>query len=766
MAYASCMDERSFRLPSIGQFLHWCVAAVGGLTKPVNPKGSLRKTTDRLRDEVDVEPSKFDDVLAFVEARADTFTQGFRSHWLSGARWREIFSAYQFLTVTAVTTHARSEIVAGALLREVLGWFARSLWQYWDAETSPGLYRDKILWFVDDEPDGWKVPQQRMILRLKERMVGLDASELKFAHALSGVLDEEVTDDTERERLRQLQGWAPGQESMSTLMLEAIAHGLQRREAAKSSGSVPTTAEELREAFLVCSFMRSLPQIAKYFEQPQDVQATAHQLFIGVLQSERNLLVGIPGMRGYIPSRHGVTAEERLEYYAAFVAPSLVDDESEKADNTENQTSRIEELLAVFDPDHSDPAVPEQLRSIAKSADRRNGPVFAHAIETLLTLSDFIDADSVDGRSIKWAMQQAHLHGAMQAPFRASKTWREANLAAARMYAEYLGGMRPLWNASLREISQATTASHGPRDEEIAKLMSYRKDRIDQPIRFKPYIRNRLMLAVNFRMYDLCRQLIEDGASPCMLSESRGKHIGDNGSALLFAVQRYKHAYLRSKVAECWQIRRLIDLMAETTNGSPDCIDVPSKVRNNTCLGEAISSTDPDLVEKILAMGANVERLTGGDEFSPLYLALNEMWHSTARRSLGVVDFLTTVWTISGMNPQRMRLPPGLSTMTEDGLRRHFLALLKQEETSKVLSLAEYANRPESPGDVERLMRILSILLEHGSDPNVVCRNGFSPLGFCREITQYGTVGEDAAELLRRYGAIVDVPLPESDRSV
>ena len=61
---------------------------------------------------------------------------------------------------------------------------------------------------------------------------------------------------------------------------------------------------------------------------------------------------------------------------------------------------------------------------------------------------------------------------------------------------------------------------------------------------------------------------------------------------------------------------------------------------------------------------------------------------------------------------------------------------------------------PESDGDEDRLLAIIRLLLSHGAKPDTIERNGFSPLGYCREIEEeVGNVGARASELLRQAGA-------------
>ena len=147
--------DRTFRLPTLGQFLNWAVSACGGLTKHHDPNGALRKAVTRLAKEEDIDPSSFERILHAVQNTADALTSRYENHWLSGRMWRDAFSAYQYLTVSVAIENRDPAECGRVLFEEILSWFSRSLYVWLQQPVDlPGPYREHKLWFVDDGAAG------------------------------------------------------------------------------------------------------------------------------------------------------------------------------------------------------------------------------------------------------------------------------------------------------------------------------------------------------------------------------------------------------------------------------------------------------------------------------------------------------------------------------------------------------------------------------------------------------------------------------------
>ena len=193
--------------------------------------------------------------------------------------------------------------------------------------------------------------------------------------------------------------------------------------------------------------------------------------------------------------------------------------------------------------------------------------------------------------------------------------------------------------------------------------------------------------------------------------------------------------------------------MRNRSNCLSECMNIPTRLKNYTCLGEAISSTDPEIVKWTIALGALIDQPTGGDEQTPVYHTLNELNLRVVRRVRGPAAFLELATNRGDLNIQRVGPPAILFASDEEQLRGQMRGLFSDSLGGRILEREDSELIPVSPGDEERLLQILVILMENDADPDAIQQNGFTPLGFCREIAEIDNIGLKATEILIRNGA-------------
>lgn len=744
-------SSRVYKLPSLGRILHWCVDATCGISKRQDETGRLRKLTDRLRDDAAIDPSAFVRVQEHVIERADYWTRGFVDHWLSGNTFRDVLSAYQFLATVIDTTSADACALAEGLLREFLGWIARKLWIWWDYRSCPGLYSSQELWFADDSGEGWRAPQSRLVGLLRECSGSEHASNSKLAKYILRVLGSEPSENSIRATMRQVKAWEHADQSISALLIDDIARGIDKEEG--NLDSLPTKGDVVREAYFVVTFVSALDTLSAQFFPEACSRPPGHWLFVDVILNEKDLLGAIPQELFNVPSRSRLSWSGQKDYFSKYVLPQLGQARSDAADNVRSAVNEIFETANAGSWSYG--TVVAKLRRMAEDAEYSSGPLFVEALRAILRHQHDKHAIINSAEDIDWARSKAHVHGLAAVGPKANRPWSAAQFALHGIYSSCFGDVP---NPTLGTVALASVQTHAVTDQEIEKLYDYRQDRIDEFVRKSPFRRTRLMMAVGVGHYDLAHELLAEGAKPCLQAVARGKQRGDNGTALLFCIQRHKAHYLHGDLSQWVATRRLIEAMLDIAGTPASCIDVASKVKNYTCLGEAISSTDPWIVEAILDAGAGIERNTGGDELSPLYLVLSEISHIVVRDSLGPIGFLQDRWERASLNLSRMLLPPPFDSMTEDEMRSTHLRLLSDPVFADAAVNAILNQRPDSPGDLDRLCRIAELLLSRGANPDSKQPNGFTPLGFCREIAETSPIGERVAEMLRNAGATVTEP--------
>jgi len=195
--------------------------------------------------------------------------------------------------------------------------------------------------------------------------------------------------------------------------------------------------------------------------------------------------------------------------------------------------------------------------------------------------------------------------------------------------------------------------------------------------------------------------------------------------------------------------------------GSPECVELilphctpetvnrVTKAKGNCALGLAIERAEPELVARLIAVGADVHQSYGEMRLSPLYDAVRRC--STWRPS--PEDLLSDEAVRSGLKhapplPQVFR-----HALVEDQVEAWRQIIAKNMESQLYRTISEKLADVMFGNPSPERVRIIEILLDAGADPNRPEHgwHGFTPFLLAAEI---GDV--PLFELLRRHGGRLD----------
>lgn len=239
----------------------------------------------------------------------------------------------------------------------------------------------------------------------------------------------------------------------------------------------------------------------------------------------------------------------------------------------------------------------------------------------------------------------------------------------------------------------------------------------------------KLHLFASTGRYDAVRALLEHGAPVDQLAE-------DGASALLCAIQR---AHDRGG-------RRTLDLLLAHDH-TKTTLDTATTRKRHTPLISAVGYGEPDVVERLLAMGATADRRGDVDDVTPLYRCLSKV--GVARNPARLRQHLRQ--SLLPDHVQRESLRRSDSSLGGIfGDDRTLLRLLddprKRAIFDKLLAAMAEGRRASEP----KLLRIVELLLNAGASPNAVHEYptpGRTPLMLAAEWD-----AAEAFELMMRHG--------------
>ena len=742
--------------------MQWAVSATGGFTKRRDSKGAVRKMAFRLANEEEVDPASFEKILDYVYVSADSFTKGFERHWLDRDMWRDALNAYQYLTTRIITVGRPKTIVGQIFFAEVLSWFSRSLFRWCgNPDDVSEKYRDNVRWFIHPGDEGDTVAFKKSLWKLKEILTGKDGGWLSFSRSILRIEGREINDDTVRDQAKQLKTWMDGTRFPELMKIEDLCASLRNRSRSGDAeidighDQLNIAADELSEGYYISTFLRSLALLASSFGISHDQLTHPHDWFIDLLKRDcQAFLDGAERVFDSVPSRFRMDLPYREEYVQNVIQGSI-DSVGHITFGDYNDREMFKKINDIM-PAASEGDTLFLLNDVAQIAEKSeycDGHLFVDAIRCIDQWVNSVGNESERHRLQKQAHQKMHLHGMLRSSYQDSENRRRVKEVS---FIDQILSSQHIDESHEKHLASVFAGLLKDRlisDAEIAEIKKWRKDRVDEWIKDKPYRRTRLMLAVGLGMKETAVKLLEDGADPCRISESYGTKLGDNGTALLFAIQKYKAEFLKSNFLKADEIWTILRYMRNRSNCLSECMNIPTRLKNYTCLGEAISSTDPEIVKWTIALGALIDQPTGGDEQTPVYHTLNELNLRVVRRVRGPAAFLDLATNRGDLNIQRVGPPAILFASDEEQLSGQMRGLFSDSLGGRILEREDSELIPVSPGDEERLLQILVILMENDADPDAIQQNGFTPLGFCREIAEIDNIGLKATEILIRNGA-------------
>lgn len=232
--------------------------------------------------------------------------------------------------------------------------------------------------------------------------------------------------------------------------------------------------------------------------------------------------------------------------------------------------------------------------------------------------------------------------------------------------------------------------------------------------------------------FDAVRALLEHGVPVDQLAE-------DGSSALLQAIQR----------ANDLGDRRVLDLLLERPH-TKTTLDSATARKRHTPLICAVGYGEPDVVERLLAMGATPDKRGQIDNVTPLYHCLSDLW--VARNPAGLQQRLRQA-SLASVNHDRREMlrryhvsPGGVF-----GDAQAFPGSLESPRNLAIFNkmMAAMVERKSSRASEKNLLRILELLLKAGADPNAkhAGYHGRTPLMLAAE-----TDSAAAFALMMRHG--------------
>ena len=146
---------------------------------------------------------------------------------------------------------------------------------------------------------------------------------------------------------------------------------------------------------------------------------------------------------------------------------------------------------------------------------------------------------SGDEKTSKKLHKLAILNGIFNTPFDDTRAWARSYSAKTesifRENSEYSSPTDMFGTEEMKHWLLKRSASK----KQLDWKSSWRKDRVNEWRVFSQFRRTRLMLTSSHGDLDLVRKLIEDGAEADLIASATAGKEGDNGSALLMAIQGY-----------------------------------------------------------------------------------------------------------------------------------------------------------------------------------------------------------------------------------
>lgn len=218
---------------------------------------------------------------------------------------------------------------------------------------------------------------------------------------------------------------------------------------------------------------------------------------------------------------------------------------------------------------------------------------------------------------------------------------------------------------------------------------------------------------------DAVEQLLEKGADINELSSS-------GESALLFVIQKLNPTVISGNATKELDDTRLFDLILTSYKPSTTTINTPSNKKKLTCLGCAVETGKPKIVEDILKSGAKVNQKYSLDLLSPLYKAVQQI------KVLDRPQLMTYPDQLDGFR----RGNPFLHGKTNDEILDYMSKMRRDKNLDEITSMVYKLSSVTYPQN--DIIEIIRLLLSHKADPNQKHDNGdlrnYTPLMLAAEL--------------------------------
>ncbi|MBN1600881.1 MAG: hypothetical protein JW915_04685 [Chitinispirillaceae bacterium] len=205
---------------------------------------------------------------------------------------------------------------------------------------------------------------------------------------------------------------------------------------------------------------------------------------------------------------------------------------------------------------------------------------------------------------------------------------------------------------------------------------------------------------------DAVEQLLKEGADINELSSS-------GESALLFVIQKLIPTVISGNTTNELNDTHLFDLILSSYKPTTTTINTTANKKKLTCLGCAVETGKPKIVEAILKSGATVNQKYSLDLLSPLYKAVQQ----------------SKVWERPGpmIHPDQLdgfrRGNPFLHGKTNDEVRDFIETMRQDEDLDNITSMCYKLLSVVYPQHA--MLEIIRLLLDHRADPNQKHNNGY-----------------------------------------
>ncbi|GAB6091387.1 hypothetical protein [Spirochaeta dissipatitropha] len=685
------------KYPSIGSILNKYTSAIGGKEFPLGT-AKLKKKLQLLSNESsDVDLDSYMDVLTGILESYRMVTDGINFHWIDGAQLYHYFRAYQQLILKFPVLGLSEQLI-------------HNLTAYYFAYMSVQRYAWMIKKFEADA----KLHAPHFLVCGNASLQEAFASCINNAKRLLGkpgisdwefitLLHPEHMGDKERgqsqnkeairELVKQLQSWGttPDSPKYHTFLIKII----------EPLRDIDVEAAKILEIdFISWKWLATMLKDSDLAFS--DLSSWMSTFFTELLNREDTEL--------HVPSDF-IFSDEMLTMSIHILAQSLLAKFTTDDEYYNWQNTSIQQDIFLPEIEESDfDVLWEYVNGLAYCS----GSNFT---EFSTSVFEYCKKEKLSG--IRHVFKKQFLHGIYKFSYTSSTAWIDRQM-------ETLLSDIPKKRIIERDLNKWLAASN--------------KKNVNLPKRWARFDRTRLMMTVTFGSPEQVKKQLALGADVLRISQNSSKQPGDNGTALLFAIQ----ALLEStnpehfkKTSEILQI--LMNALKEYPHDRvKEIITLPTNLKKVSPLSCALYLGTSNIIEELLEYKPDLTGELGEDSFYPIYLAMNAYFQHKSMRS---PEYLSNIINDGNYNLQRMTTAPAILDLLHNS-DSTFQSLAQSSITN-----LQYLNHREE----KQLLKNMYLLAGSGAVPNQMSPNGQYPLDLAYEIAE--TFGDPSGiHILRDIG--------------